>query len=301
MNPVNYMSHLCYQRILPCLEKNAAISSERQSSACFVMCGSEPVMANVSMERVKGLYAELFFPPETIESELFAARKILADEFQCTHTRRGIHWKDDAVGVTLRLDRAPEPLNKIELFSLPDDPSSLKLWNFQNAIRIHNPSGRFEKLQGELGYYSEDTWNDKLLSCYDMLHYRASYDFRNSVRRRQTGAAHQYLGVSICEVLKFCFLINREYPPVPELARSNLLPKFPRDEVARLPILGKEISLLLGKLEKMHTLEDLFKVIWDAWILYLDFLSENEIDMEHYLSEERSDNPFKEDDARWTR
>jgi len=130
MNPVNYMSHLCYQRILPCLERNTAISSDWQSSACFVICGSKPVMANVPMERVKGLYAELLFPPETIESELFAARKILSDEFQCAYTQRGIHWKDDALGVTLRLDKALEPLNKIELFSLPVDPSSLKLWNF---------------------------------------------------------------------------------------------------------------------------------------------------------------------------
>ena len=36
MNPIDYMRQLCYQRVLPCLEKNIAISEDRKSSACFV-------------------------------------------------------------------------------------------------------------------------------------------------------------------------------------------------------------------------------------------------------------------------
>jgi len=318
MNPIDYMRQLCYQRVLPCLEKNAVVSEDQQSSVCFVMCGSEPVMENVPMERVKGLHAELLFPPETTESEIFAVRNILADEFQCAYTWRGIHWKNDTVSVNLRVDRAPEPLNEIELFCNPDDSSSLKLWNFQRAIRIHDPSGRFKKLQGELGYYLEDTWNEKLIACWFMLNFRVSHDFGNSVRRRriQRGSAHQYLGVSLCWVLRFCFLINREYPPVVDLTCSNLLPKFLRDEVARLPILGRKISLLLDRLETRHTLVKYFRVISNAFTLYQDFLSENKIDLggdfifgdnDQRIGPERSDdesgirkeNPLKEDDTRW--
>jgi len=281
MNPMDYMRQLCYGRVLPCLEKNTAISIDQQSSACFVMCGSEPIMANVPMERVKGLHAELLFPPETTESEILIARNILADEFQCAYTWRGIHWKDDTVSVNLRIDRTPEPLNEIELFCSPDAPSSLKLWNFQHAIRIHDPSGRFEKLQGELGYYSEDMWNDKLIACWFYLVLRVDHDFANSIRRRriQRGSAHQYLGVSFCWVLRFCFLINREYPPVVDLTCSNLLPKFLRDEVARLPILGREVSLLLDRLETKQTLMKAARVISNAFTLYHDFLSENKIDL----------------------
>jgi hypothetical protein len=117
-------------------------------------------------------------------------------------------------------------------------------------------------------------------------------------------------------VLRFCFLINREYPPVVDLTRSNLLPKFLRDEVARLPILGREISLLLDRLGTEHTLVKFFRVISNALTLYQDFLSENKIDLggdfifgdnDQRIGPERSDdesgirkeNPFKEDDARW--
>jgi hypothetical protein len=266
------------------------------------MCGSEPVMANVPMERVKGLYGELLFPLQTTEIEILAARNSLADELGCAYTWQGIHWRDAAVRVTLRVDRMLEPLNETELFSYPDDSSSLKLWNFQNAIRIHDPSERFRRSQDKLGYYSEDTWNDKLIFCWFLLRFRASWDFRNSVRRRQIGSAHQYFGMALGSLISFCFLLNREYPPVPELTRTHLLPKFLADEVARLPILGSDISCFLAKLNDIHTLEDFLSVIWDAYVFYTDFLSENGMNLEEYIFQSnRNNNPFKEGDVRWTK
>ena len=99
-----------------------------------------------------------------------------------------------------------------------------------------------------------------------------------------------------------------------DLTRSNLLPKFLRDEVARLPILGREVSLLLNRLETKQTLMKSARVVSNAFTLYHDFLSENKIDLggdfffdDNDLGPERSDdedgirkeNPLKENDARW--
>lgn len=310
---LDYLKDLYESRIIRFLQTKELADRK----VAFVLSGSVDTVGCSALSELGSVYTELIFDQDTPINTIKELHSVLSQETGSDYGLAGLFWTDAGVQHILRIGRFPSPLDHLELACSPDVIYTLPKWNMQKAIVVRDDSGYYESLRRKLRYLDEDEWNDRILSNQFFIRYRTFYDFPRCVKRRQIGSAHLLLGTSHAYLLRFVFLINRQFPPILEGGPYFLMPRLFTDEIRLLPNMGKEVAQILDKLGEDSTIQsfqmihDEIKHLYDDWLeqhgikLESDFYNIDEVG--HRAAPPRTDrhgskrgeNPFKEDDPRW--
>lgn len=310
-----YLTHLYESRLGPVLEAMSVPETE----IAFVASGSLETVGKADAKAAGGAYCELILPADTPRGTVENLRTAVSRAATAPYTSSGLSWEIEGMQNTMRVDRLASPLGHLELACSPDTVYTLPKWNMQKAIVVRDVSGRYQSLRDKLAYFGEDEWNDRILSNEFFIHFRTFYDFPRSVQRGQLGSAYLLLGAAHAYVLRFVFLINRQFPPILEGGPCSLLPRRLAAEVRLLPHLGNEVSGVLtdlsadSGLQAFQRAHEKINSLRCRWLLAQKISLDSEFynfdELGHRAAPARTDrhggrregpNPFRENDPRWT-
>jgi len=137
------------------------------------------------------------------------------------------------------------------LIGLPVDDEA-GLYGIHQAIVLHDPAGRFKKIQEKVNhYYPDKTWKDKLFKKW-LSYFYARSGLKNSLIRNESIVVQIYKGKLLQEIMELTFILNRQYFPFAKWLHRKFL---------GLPLLSKEIEPHLHRIVEENKVDDLLNEI----------------------------------------